>query len=95
MLFASDYFHFSLEEKAKQWYFSRHEKLDTWKKNAQQPSFSNTFQDFIHIRIIHFQQTTFETAIEAWKRYQGYVLACPNHEINGGVVYPPKALLIG
>ena len=75
-------FPFSLLGKAKQWFYSNLNAVDTWDKC------SNTFlvkffpmgkTNALRNKISSFQQLADESIPKAWERMQEYVSTCPHH----------------
>ena len=78
-------FPFSLLGKAKQWFYSNRNAVDTWDKcsNAFLVKFSPMGEtNALRNKISSFQELADELTPEAWKRMQEYVSACPHHGIE-------------
>ena len=75
-------FPFSLLEKAKQWFYSSRNVVDTWDKcsNAFLVKFfpMGKANDLLN-KISNFQQLAGESIPEAWEWMQQYVSTCPHH----------------
>ena len=75
-------FPFSLLGKAKQWFYSNRNAVDTWDKcsNAFLVKFFPMGKtNALRNKISSFQQLADESILEAWERMQEYVSACPLH----------------
>jgi len=75
-------FPFSLLEKAKQWFYSNHNAIDTWDKcsNAFLVKFFPMGKtNALRNKISSFHQLADESISEAWERIQEYVSARPHH----------------
>ena len=78
-------FPFSLEGRAKKWFYTNKEDINTWtncSKAFVAKFFSiGKFTKSVALRrkIICFQQQKTETIPEAWKRFKGYISKCPLH----------------
>ena len=75
-------FPFSLLGKAKQWFYSNRNAIDTWDKCSK--AFLVKFfpigkTNALCNKISSFQQLADESIVEAWERMQEYVSACPHH----------------
>ena len=73
---------FSLLGKAKQWFYSNCNIVDTWDKcyNAFLVKFFPIGKTIaLRNKISSFQQLADESIPEAWERMQEYVSACPHH----------------
>ena len=75
-------FPFSLLGKAKQWFYSNRNTVDTWDKcsNAFLVKFFPMGKtNALRNKISSFQQLADESILEAWEQMQEYVSACPHH----------------
>ena len=75
-------FPFSLLEKAKQWFYSNRNAVDTWDKcsNAFLVKFFPMGKtNALRNKISSFQQQANWSIPEAWERMQEYVTICPHH----------------
>ena len=75
-------FPFSLLGKAKQWFYSNRNAVDTWDKcpNAFLVKFFPMGKtNALRNKISSFQQLADESIPEAWEQMQEYVSACPHH----------------
>ncbi|MDN3212562.1 retrotransposon gag domain-containing protein, partial [Haemophilus sp. SZY H51] len=75
-------FPFSLLEKAKQWFYTDRNAVDTWDKcsNAFLAKFFPMGKtNALRNKISSFTQQAEESIPEAWERLQEYVAACPHH----------------
>jgi hypothetical protein len=78
-------FPFSLLGKAKQWFYSNCNDVDTWDKcsNAFLVRFFPMGKTTaLRNKISSFQQQANESTLEAWEWMQEYVTACPNHDME-------------
>jgi hypothetical protein len=75
-------FPFSLTGKAKRWFYSSKEEVNTWEKCSK--TFLAKFfpigkTNALREKITNFQQLKGEATPEAWERLQGYIFDCPHH----------------
>ena len=78
-------FPFSLLGKAKQWFYSNCNAVDTWDKcsNAFLVKFFPMGKtNALRNKISSFQQLADESILEAWERMQEYVSPCPHHGVE-------------
>lgn len=79
-------FPFSLEGRARKWFYTNKEDINTWAKCSE--AFLAKFFPIgktvaLRRKIISFQQQKTETIPEAWERFQGYISDCPHHGLAG------------
>ena len=68
--------------KAKQWFYSNHNAVDTWDKCFNSflvKVFPMGKTNALRNKISSFQQLADESIPEAWERMQEYISACPHH----------------
>jgi len=75
-------FPFSLMGRAKQWFYTNKDHINTWAKCSK--AFLEKFfpigkTNALGGKISNFQQQKGETIPEVWERFQEYVLDCPHH----------------
>ena len=78
-------FPFSLLGKAKQWFYANKEKNTTWalcSTNFLAKFFPTGKTNALRRKISSFQQQHDETVLEAWERFQNYILKCPHHRMD-------------
>ena len=82
-------FPFSLQGKAKQWFYQNKEAISTWDKCSMAflaKFFSLGKTNALRGRISSFQQIGMESILEAWERLQEYILVCPHHGMDEWLV---------
>jgi len=75
-------FPFSLLGRAKQWFYATKEKNTTWalcSTNFLAKFFPMGKTNALHGKFTSFQQQHDESILEAWERFQDYILECPHH----------------
>jgi len=75
-------FPFSLLGKVKQWFYANKEKNTTWalcSTNFLAKFFPTGKTNALCGKISSFQQQHDEIVLEAWERFQDYILKCPHH----------------
>ena len=82
-------FLFSLLGKAKQWFYSNREEINTWGKCSV--AFLVKFfplgkTNALRGRISSFQQAATKSIPKVWERLQEYILACPHHGMDNWLI---------
>ena len=75
-------FPFSLEGKAKQWFYQIKDQIETWEgcsKAFQEKYFLVGKSNALRGKISEFCQQKGEPILEAWERFQDYTIDCPLH----------------
>ena len=80
-------FPFYLLGKAKMWFYTNKADFATWDvcSNAFLTKYFPVGKtNAIRSKISRFQQLPDETILEAWERFQEYIVACPHHAWKNG-----------
>jgi len=75
------HFPFSLLGRVKQWFYATKEKNTTWalcSTNFLAKCFPMGKTNALRGKITSFQQQHDESVLEAWERFQDYILECPH-----------------
>jgi len=75
-------FPFSLEGRAKQWFYQSKVQIKTWRecsKTFLEKFFSIGRTNILRDKISEFHQEKGEPILEAWEHFQGYISDCPHH----------------
>jgi len=73
----------------KQWFYATKEKNTTWalcSMNFLAKFLSMGKTNALYGKITSFQQQHDESILEAWERFQDYILECPHHGIESWLV---------
>ena len=75
-------FPFSLVERAKQWFYTNKDNINTWAKCSKAflaKFFPISKTNALRGKFSNFQQQKRESILEAWEHFQEYILDCPHH----------------